>query len=260
MKRKVFLTAGIIALLSGAALNAQVGINTETPQTTLDIVQADKTTNKGHGFRLADGNEGTGKYLVSDANGVGTWQAGTQFQQISDLFEVIPQNDPQINTSVPGQQGTFTIMEQESYRAGNIVYFNLKVSWLGTATVRVGTTITDFNYNPNVVDFGLVRIKSSYSQFYPFRKALFNAQVGGDENSSSQITLVDNAGATLVNSFNKYPIIASINLNATSPTYRRGWIQIEEFFYPGFAYKCPNATTPIVYYISGFYLINQPSI
>ncbi|GHT19730.1 hypothetical protein FACS189429_7640 [Bacteroidia bacterium] len=49
MKRKVFLTAGVIALMSGAALNAQVGINTETPKASLDIVasQTDGTTAEG---------------------------------------------------------------------------------------------------------------------------------------------------------------------------------------------------------------------
>jgi hypothetical protein len=72
MKRKRFFTAGIIALIFSASLNAQVGINTDNPQTTLDIVQQDQST-KGKGFRLDDGNQGAGRVLVSDADGVGTW-------------------------------------------------------------------------------------------------------------------------------------------------------------------------------------------
>jgi hypothetical protein len=72
MKRKVILTLGIIALMSGAAMFAQVGVNTDTPKTTLDIVQKDQTV-KGKGFRLDDGNQGAGKILTSDADGAGTW-------------------------------------------------------------------------------------------------------------------------------------------------------------------------------------------
>jgi len=68
---------GAIALtMSSAALNvnAQVGINTENPKTTLDIVQRDTATVKGKGFRLVDGNQYRGYVLTSDSIGVGTWE------------------------------------------------------------------------------------------------------------------------------------------------------------------------------------------
>jgi len=76
--RKKFFKLGAIALtMSSAALNvnAQVGINTESPKTTLDIVQRDTATVKGKGFRLIDGNQNSGFVLTSDAAGVGTWRA-----------------------------------------------------------------------------------------------------------------------------------------------------------------------------------------
>ena len=74
MKKNVFLT-GFAALMCGVTtLTAQVGINTEKPATTLDIEQTDSTTNPGHGLKLADGTQGTGKVITSDANGVGDWQ------------------------------------------------------------------------------------------------------------------------------------------------------------------------------------------
>jgi hypothetical protein len=73
--KKSILTVGLTALMSGGQLlYAQVGINTDTPKVTLDIVQKDTATVKGKGFRLVDGNEGGGKVLMSDNDGTGTWQ------------------------------------------------------------------------------------------------------------------------------------------------------------------------------------------
>lgn len=45
--------------------NSRLGIGTVTPSTSLDVVGK---------IRLADGTQGTGKILVSDVNGIGTWQ------------------------------------------------------------------------------------------------------------------------------------------------------------------------------------------
>ena len=77
---KRFISVGAIALtMSSAALNvnAQVGINTENPKATLDIVQRDTATVKGKGFRLIDGNQHSGYVLTTDAAGNGTWKLGT---------------------------------------------------------------------------------------------------------------------------------------------------------------------------------------
>ncbi|MDR1652452.1 MAG: hypothetical protein LBS01_02150 [Prevotellaceae bacterium] len=72
--KKSILILGFLALTSGGQfLSAQVGINTENPTNTLHIV-GDTATIHGQAFRLVDGNEGAGKFLASDANGVGTWQ------------------------------------------------------------------------------------------------------------------------------------------------------------------------------------------
>jgi|GEM_PF-1781864 len=78
MKKVKFFKLGAIALtMSSAALNvnAQVGINTENPKATLDIVQRDTATVKGKGFRLVDGHQNAGFVLTSDATGIGTWEA-----------------------------------------------------------------------------------------------------------------------------------------------------------------------------------------
>ena len=77
MTTKVFLM-GIIALACGVtSMTAQVGINTEKPKTTLDIVGDTAVASggqHGQGFRLIDGNQAAGKVLTSDDDGVGSWQ------------------------------------------------------------------------------------------------------------------------------------------------------------------------------------------
>jgi len=90
MKKVKFFKLGAIALtMSSAALNvnAQVGINTESPQVEgLHIIQKDKAANPGHGFILDDGNQHSGYTLTCDANGVGTWRSAG----ISMLMGVFP--------------------------------------------------------------------------------------------------------------------------------------------------------------------------
>ena len=74
MKRKVILLGFAALMMCGTAtMTAQVGINTETPKTTLDIVQKDKTT-PGQGFRLDDGNEYANYVLTTAADGSATWK------------------------------------------------------------------------------------------------------------------------------------------------------------------------------------------
>jgi hypothetical protein len=86
--RKEILTFGMAAMAAlGAA--AQVGVNTETPKTTLDIVQTDTlTVGKGKGFRLIDGNQAEGRILTSDADGVGTWKSGASMRMINGFIGV----------------------------------------------------------------------------------------------------------------------------------------------------------------------------
>ena len=66
----------IICLLLGnvALSNAQVTIGSRMlPQATLDII-GDTARINGKAFRLIDGNEGAGKVLTCQENGIGIWQ------------------------------------------------------------------------------------------------------------------------------------------------------------------------------------------
>lgn len=65
MKKNIFTIAILaLAFTNAAAQRGNVGINTTNPTETLHI--------KGT-FRLENADAGTGKVIVSDANGVGTW-------------------------------------------------------------------------------------------------------------------------------------------------------------------------------------------
>jgi chitodextrinase len=111
MNKKTFLTAALFAATMMTGINAQVGINTDSPTTTLDIIQTDKATNPGHGFRLDDGNQGGGKILTSDANGTGTWQlasAGALIQGTwSNVNANIPLSTDRNNPTYTGLKATF---------------------------------------------------------------------------------------------------------------------------------------------------------
>ncbi|MDR1652082.1 MAG: hypothetical protein LBS01_00250, partial [Prevotellaceae bacterium] len=72
--KKSILILGFLALMSGAVLTAQVGINTDNPTNTLHIV-GDTANVKGQAFRLVDGNEQDSAVLVGDENGAGTWMS-----------------------------------------------------------------------------------------------------------------------------------------------------------------------------------------
>ena len=55
--------------------NGNTGLGTTNPTTKFVInTKAVATDPTKPGFKLTDGNEATGRYLKSDANGVGTWQ------------------------------------------------------------------------------------------------------------------------------------------------------------------------------------------
>ncbi|MDR1652945.1 MAG: hypothetical protein LBS01_04735 [Prevotellaceae bacterium] len=79
------LCAGLLFVMP---LNAQVGVNTDNPQATLDVVQKDKTV-PGQAIRIDDGNQSAGRLLTSDANGVGTWVALPQTTLTPTLFNLI---------------------------------------------------------------------------------------------------------------------------------------------------------------------------
>ncbi|MDR1652946.1 MAG: hypothetical protein LBS01_04740 [Prevotellaceae bacterium] len=97
LKSALKLSVLCAGLLFVKPLNAQVGINTENPQATLDVVQKDKTV-PGQAIRIDDGNQGAGKVLTSDADGVGSWQELPKTQLSSTLLNVIRYKIEQVNS------------------------------------------------------------------------------------------------------------------------------------------------------------------
>ena len=54
--------------------NGNVGIGTIAPTQKLEIKTDGTSINPTTGFKLVDGNQGQGKILTSDADGIGTWK------------------------------------------------------------------------------------------------------------------------------------------------------------------------------------------
>ncbi len=131
MKKFIYLLVGITLIVNSTAIaQGTVGINTETPKTTLDIVQPDKATNAGHGFRLDDGNQALGRFLRSDADGIGTWQ----------VFDFPTGYDPEPYTALDG----WTITSQNLVYYGNLVTVRARFLRTGlpiTATPAAGLII-----------------------------------------------------------------------------------------------------------------------
>jgi hypothetical protein len=173
--KKTFLS--IAVALFGLSANAQVGINTETPKTTLDIVQEDQTT-KGKGFRLDDGNQAAGYVLTGDADGIGTWAKavgqnwfympsavlptatsdpaynGTQFSV--DLYGVYSQQFGLTNSTVSVKAPGATTLPITAANGleffvtyfDNTVFENVAVSDAGFLTYQVksGAAVTDATF------------------------------------------------------------------------------------------------------------------
>ncbi|WP_254411172.1 C1q-like domain-containing protein [Dyadobacter diqingensis] len=114
------------ALLGSTSLFAQVKIGTNpttiNPANNLEVesstvgnkVSVDKTTGK---VTIADGSQGNGKVLTSDANGVATWQTKEVLCSSFDVYhnaqQIIPINDPNDFTY------TTLIPNTETYDANN---------------------------------------------------------------------------------------------------------------------------------------------
>lgn len=55
--------------------DGNIGIGTIAPSLKLEINTGGTASHPIKGFKLSDGNEGAGKFLVCDTNGVGSWQS-----------------------------------------------------------------------------------------------------------------------------------------------------------------------------------------
>lgn len=59
--------------------DGNIGVGTANPTYKLEIIASN-----GKGFRLVDGSEGAGKFLVSDKNGIATWKGAINTRLVWD--------------------------------------------------------------------------------------------------------------------------------------------------------------------------------
>ena len=126
--KKNFLTIAVLALAftNAIAQKGNVGINTTSPTETLHI--------KGT-FRLENSNAGTGKVLVSDATGVGTWTTiPTGGGTLTNVTGTLP-----ITASVSGSNATIGI-NRNNLTSG------------GTSSASATTPLTVVNGNGAVIN------------------------------------------------------------------------------------------------------------
>jgi len=117
------------------AVNGKLGIGTESPDTNLHIVGR---------LKMVDGNEGSGKVLTSDANGVGYWATSTatdnDWKETSDSLMRIVGNDTLVTITNSGKIGIGTTdpLYKLDIFGGNM---RLKTNDYSQLTVR-GSTVS----------------------------------------------------------------------------------------------------------------------
>ena len=118
---------------NGAIIQGNVGIGTNTPTDKLHIAGS---------LRIADGTQGNGKILTSDASGKGTWKSMTDIDFSSQIppdldclmsLDVIPTNDTPSDMDLSGDKVYIVASVSNSLQVLDIADPN-QVSVLGSAT------------------------------------------------------------------------------------------------------------------------------
>ncbi len=130
----------------------KVGIGTSNPDATLDITGT---------FQLTDGNQSTGKILVSDANGNATWTDGTTVNgggwTVNGNYIYNTSDSVGIGTSNPDATldiaGTFQLTDGNQSNGKILVSdANGNASWTDGTTVNGGGWTVNGNYIYNLSD------------------------------------------------------------------------------------------------------------
>ncbi|MFT3920398.1 hypothetical protein [Cloacibacterium sp.] len=212
MKKNITL---FVALIVNVALYSQVGINTQNPQGIFNIDggKDNPATGSAHttiqqsndlvftangnlglgtinpdtklhinnstvgAIKIIDGTQGAGRVLVSDSNGVGTWQPNTGNQQSNyQNFQCSTASNFTINngvaTSLPGI-GAYTVLNTGKYELIFHSFFRVP------ATTGVYTFYVQIFVNGNIVKndetYGYVQGNSYFNTHYP---AIISANAG----------------------------------------------------------------------------------
>ena len=178
--------------------NGRLGIATTAPTALLHV-------NGASGIRYVDGNQGAGKFLQSDANGVASWQtvaAGVTGSGTNNQLAVFTGS---------GTIGSYASM---SYVDG--LYPNLYIGGAGYNPMTVNLRDLDGSYGQMGVDGGIY-LKSNGT--YPTTSFYVGGSLGGQiRRVSSTYNQVDLNGLVQVNGTTILSnTVGCVNLNRTMP-------------------------------------------
>ena len=182
-----------------------VGIGTLTPGTNLEINNA-----TAGAIKIVDGTQGVGKVLVSDANGVGTWQTLPQFKYMVNgsfvQLQSISNNPNSANTV--------------QYSQGSIILNKGKYMISTGLTIRLTNSSSTVNINPFYLQMYLSSSQNSIANTtFSYLTSNVNNSFGGNM-ILSQDTRFYNfiTGSTIINVLNDnttiYLVIQNVNKDA----------------------------------------------
>lgn len=122
--------------------NGNVGLGTINPSAKLEVQTGGTASNPVPGFKLVDGTQAAGSILMSDANGVGTWQPysiakGVVNGTIDGAGGTVKSTDAATAAPLPGRTAALYTMYQITLTKG---------SWI----INMGLTLYNTSYPVNI--------------------------------------------------------------------------------------------------------------
>lgn len=137
--------------------SGRIGIGTTAPSTKIEIQTGGTTITPISGFKLVDGNQKEGRLLMSDANGLGTWQSLTN-KNIT-VWEMGG------NTSLNMDSANNTFSQEKG--TGSIVYDNLgSTNSANSVNVPPGRYLIFITHDISGFEYGQFQLRSNNNSIF----------------------------------------------------------------------------------------------
>jgi hypothetical protein len=174
--------------------NVGIGTGTASPSTKLHIY----ATQSG-AFRLEDGTQGTGKVLISDSNGVGTWTNSIQTQLDTKLTAATGTINYLQKVNGVNSLGNSSIFDNGTYIGINTIYTATKDITLGNQADReIGVEISDsYTVGRDLMLSAGKAINYGIAEFVPFSVPLVGLSIFTINKTTLDIYAISSNGSVM---------------------------------------------------------------